>query len=205
MRRGGTFRAMSPDSLVFVFDYTDPLSYLVERGLRRASESAAVPPVRRLGLEAAPPPAPLLSPLNLEWKERWAACCGELKAAGQEPEPPVIVPWTRKAHELRLFAVIHGQADDMHRALFDAFFLEGKDLGRVDVLVRLALDLGLDYGEVKAVLDIDKFTAGVEEERAEARGLQVGSTPVLLRGRDRLEGWPGQAALQTFLRIPASG
>lgn len=69
-------------------------------------------------------------------------------------------------------------------ALFDAFFVEGLDIGRIDVLVGIGTALGFDASQVKVALDLDIHTQELADisTRAGARGivaprLTLASTP----------------------------
>ena len=145
---------MNAEAPLLFFDYVDPLSYLLERELSGLLPELAVAPLCRVPLELRPPPGPMLDPESEEWTERWSASCALAADRDLHLRDPAIVPWTRKAHELVLHADSEGLGDGAHRALFDAFFLEGRDIGRVDVLVEIARSLGEDqsYGSVWFVL-----------------------------------------------------
>jgi hypothetical protein len=192
---------MSSASALFAFDYVDPLSYLVHRVLEDESVAAATPEITLAAAEVRPPPEPFLSPDDPEFLERWAVVRKEAPAHIAE-NPPFIVPWTRKAHELRKLAESKGVGREVHGAIFRAFFEDGEDIGRVDVLVRIAMDAGMDYSETKAVLDVDKFAAAVEEEGRSVRDRGVPTPPALFVGIRTLEGWEGREALLQCLTGP---
>ncbi len=177
--------------LRFFFDYVDPLSYrvqrlLIRRGLDGISHLTYHP------YELNPPPAPLLDPGGPNWHGRWEAAT----AAGGDQEPlkgPILIPWSRKAHELAAFAHEKGCFLPVHRSLFEAFFERGVDIGRVDLLVDLAAAAGLDRSEAKAVLDVDRYVDGVIRQRAEAESDGVFDVPVLDSPAGRSRGVPEEA------------
>ena len=181
----------------FWFDYADPLSFLMERTLA-ALEAETGAPVERVGLELNPPPAPLLEsgagPWLARWKEARAAAPGLALAS------PRIVPWTRKAHELALEAREQGRFEPVHRALFEAFHLHGRDLGRVDVLLEIAVRCELELSHTKAVLDVDRHTEAVESARAEAERLGVAGVPALLAADRTLSGIQDRDTILALLR-----
>ena len=53
-------------------------------------------------------------------------------------------PYTRAAHEGLEFAKDHGAGDAYNSGVMRAFFQQGEDIGRIDVLTRIASDAGLD-------------------------------------------------------------
>jgi len=177
------------------FDYVDPISYLVELELAAASSPGDLPEPERIPLEVRPPPAPLLDPEGPWWRGRWQAA---LAAGGGALVEPGILPWTRKAHELVAHARAAGLGLQAHRAVFEAMFQRGEDIGRVDVLVRIAGALGLDTTETKAVLDVDRHAQDVAALSAEAAA-SVGEPPVLSSGERVLRGFHNRDALRTFL------
>lgn len=179
-------------------DYMDPGSFLVEERLR-AVEDAVAFRVERLPWEVVPQPTPLLDPRDPAWSEYWAAMARELAADGHEIVPPRLIPWTAKAHELAMLAREKGCFDKVHQTLFRAFHLEGADLGRVDVLVALAMEAGLDLSETKAVLDVDRFAPELEAVRREGEALGVRGVPTLVLGDEVFEGIHDRVALETLL------
>lgn len=182
------------------FDLVDPLSYLLARELEAigpVTDDADAPVWRPF--ELRPPPTPLTTLSDPTLAERWSRA--REAGAGVAFAPAELVPWTRKAHELLLYAPPE-RADELRMKLFEAYLLQGRDIGRVDVLVEAARGLGLDATETKAVLDVDRHTAEVVEARAEAVAAGVSEIPVLLRGDRRLEGFHNRATLGTFLRTP---
>jgi hypothetical protein len=56
----------------------------------------------------------------------------------------------------RLDAGEHGWADYNHRVP-EAFFVEGRDIGRIDVLARLAGEVGLDEHEYRQALQTRRY------------------------------------------------
>ena len=115
----------------------------------------------------------------------------------------MFVPWTRKAHELVLHAGTHSLAQETRRAIYEAVFVEGLDIGRVDVLVTLGVRIGLDANKTKAVLDVDRYSDDIIRAREAALAAGITQVPCLVKGANRLEGFHNRHALSTFLH--ASG
>ena len=76
----------------------------------------------------------------------------------------------------------------MHDVLFKARFEDGADIGRVDVLVNLAIGLGLDLTETKAVLDVDRHADAIVTLRGQAEADGVSRASCLRIGSESLEG-----------------
>src|SRR5262245_10278666 len=146
---------MTGPAWTFFFDYVDPLSWILEREIVEL-EAEGVPPVGRHPLELRTPPASLVRPSDPLWVRRWEEATRLTEPGGFTLAKPTLVPWTRKAHELALHARAQGRFAGVHAALFRGFHQEGRDIGRVDVLVALAVTAGLNATETKAVLDVDR-------------------------------------------------
>jgi predicted DsbA family dithiol-disulfide isomerase len=177
---------------ILYFDFVDPISYVQEIELDALGSD-----VERVGFELAPPPEALRSVHD----ERWARRYEQARAFAPTVTlaPPTLVPWTRKAHELHLHAVETGRRDEVRRAIFEAYFGRGDDIGRVDRLVSLAVSLGMDRTEVKAALDVDRHQEGVSEARRAAVEAGVVDTPTLVISGKSLRGFHNRHTLGTLI------
>ena len=93
-------------------------------------------------------------------------------------------PNTLRAHRLIHFASGKGCAERVVEALFRAYFLEGQDIGHIEILAELAADVGLDQAETRQYLTEDEGTTEVRAEEHRARRLGIHAVPyfVLERG-----------------------
>jgi len=91
-----------------------------------------------------------------------------------------VTPNTRDAHRLIRRATETGDADPVVEALFNAYFIEGRDIGDAETLATIAAEAGLD-GE-----DAARFLAsrdGAEEVLAEdmsARRIGINAVPCFI-------------------------
>lgn len=184
-----------PPPTRFYHDYVDPASYLVDRSLRSLGVEA-----RRSPFEIRRPPASMIDDAD----PRWMAYLSEMEARAEAADapfrPPSLVPWTRKAHELAWHAVEAGCFAEVDERLYDAYFGQGLDIGRVDVLVEIAVASGLDGTETKAALDVDRHSARIEEERTGAVADGIRGVPTLVAGGGKLEGFHPEEEIRTFLQ-----
>jgi predicted DsbA family dithiol-disulfide isomerase len=95
---------------------------------------------------------------------------------------PPVQPRSRKALETAEHAREHGRFGKMHAALFWAFFEDGRDVGKVEVLEDIAASVGLDRESLRAVLDAGRHTAKVLEDQHLAAELGLGGVPAMLIG-----------------------
>lgn len=189
-----------PGVLKLYFDYVDPACLLLEHRLRGlAGETAFALLVEPFEISA--PPAPLFDPGEPEIVRHWE----EMEEEGERLEfrlrRPGIIPWTRKAHELASFARKKDCFQKIHDALFRAYLVEGLDIGRVDILVSVAREQGLDASETKAILDVDQEAEAVSAKREEAREAGVTQTPTLVWLGKMLSGYPDDGTLGAFLAL----
>jgi len=188
---------MTSEPTRIYFDFVDPLSYLVARELTDLTE-ADMAAVVWLPFELRPPPTPLITTSDPSLADRWRQARAEASRMGIELAPAELVPWTRKAHELMVHA--GDGSGTLRMRIWEAYLIHGQDIGRVDVLVGLARDAGLDATESKAVLDVDRYEAEVAELRGDALAADVRDAPTIVRGSRRIEGFHNRTALGTFLR-----
>jgi len=193
---------IAPPTVLFV-DYADPISWMLELEVAKLEAETGIEPVRRAPFELRPQPQPLIDTAEAWWRARWEEGAAlATRTLGIQLATPRLVPWTRKAHELRLHAEEKGLGGPTHQALFEAFLREGRDIGRVDVLIDIAGPLGLDVTEAKAVLDVDRFAASVMRARRDASGLGISEPPALASKGTVLQGFHIGDRLRTFLCSP---
>ena len=184
-------------SLVFYFDYIDPGSYLMHRQLGQLLPDGREPTLHPL--EVRPVPQELIGGTDPDWNAYGEIVAGLAREAEIRMARPKFVPWSRKAHELRLHAAEQGLASPMHEEIFSVRFQERADIGRVDVLVTAAEKVGLDPSESKAVLDVDKHRDRVVDLRREAEAAGIRRVPTLRSGAMSLEGPASIGELRHFL------
>ena len=183
--------------LVFYFDYVDPGSYLTHRQLGQVLPEG-LEPIRH-PFEVCPVPHELIDGSGPDWKAYGETVADLARDAEIQMAHPAFIPWSRKAHELRLHAAEQGLESPMHEEVFSARFREGADIGRVDILVAAAEKIGLDPSESKAVLDVDKHRDRVVDLRREAEAAGVRRVPTLRSGAMSLEGPASIGDLRHFL------
>ena len=167
---------MAPLAATVFTDFTCPFSYVTEGALARVEDEGGIAAsFRAFELHPAAARLPLGGP-EVEPVRPLA------DALGLELRRPPRAARTRKAHELARFAEGKGVGRTLRAAIFAAYFGAGRDIGRIDVLVEVAADLGLDATETRVVLDVDTFAADVARDGAEARRLGIAGTPAILLG-----------------------
>jgi predicted DsbA family dithiol-disulfide isomerase len=163
-------------------DYVCPFCYLevpvLDQIRRELGEEVAID---WRAFELRPDPAPTLDP-NAEYLHRvWNQSVYPMaKERGLSLSLPPVQPRSRKAHEAAEFAREGGLLDEMSRALFRAFFEEGRDLGDLEVLLDVGESVGLDRSDLREALEKDRYTQKVVEDEHLAQQVGITGVPALV-------------------------
>jgi predicted DsbA family dithiol-disulfide isomerase len=84
---------------------------------------------------------------------------------------------TLKAHELLHFAKEQGRQLELSERLFRAYFTEGRHVGRIDELVALATEVGLDADAAREALETGRFASAVQADIAQAGAYGINGVP----------------------------
>jgi predicted DsbA family dithiol-disulfide isomerase len=94
-------------------------------------------------------------------------------------------PNTRRAHRLIDLAYEHGCQDAVVDALFQAYFVDGRDIGDLATLIAIGSALGIPTAVVDTALVDDSGDAAIERQEHAAHELGVSGVPAFLYN-DRL-------------------
>jgi predicted DsbA family dithiol-disulfide isomerase len=92
-------------------------------------------------------------------------------------------PNTLNAHRLIHWAGIEQLQTEAVSALFQAYFVDARDIGDIDVLADLADEVGLDASVIRKLLQSDADIADLKERDAHARQMGVNSVPTFIVGQ----------------------
>jgi predicted DsbA family dithiol-disulfide isomerase len=90
---------------------------------------------------------------------------------------------TFDGHRVIHLADEHGLQDAMKERLMLAYFTEGELVSDHETLVRLATEVGLDAGEVRAMLASDRFADAVRTDELTAGRLGISAVPTFVIDR----------------------
>lgn len=166
--------------ICFYYDVVCPYSYLESHIIERAEDAGQVK-VKWLPFELRPAPRPLLEPrgdhLRVDWTRtvyRRALDLGvEIHLPRYQPRstlPLAACVWAEEAGHLRRF----------RRALYEAFFCEGRDIAVDGEIGRAAHRAGLDPDGAIAAAYSPAMIGRIGELRAEAEGAAVRGVPSVL-------------------------
>jgi predicted DsbA family dithiol-disulfide isomerase len=108
---------------------------------------------------------------------------------------------TVKAHELLHFAKAQGVQHEMEERLMSAYFTEGKHVGRIDDLVELAVEVGLNPDDTREALVSARHLADVRQDQAQAQAYGIQGVPFfVIDGQYGISGAQPPAAFENVLR-----
>jgi predicted DsbA family dithiol-disulfide isomerase len=144
-------------------DYVCPYCFLGEQVLEKALkgiEEQEQVQVEWMPFELRPYPTPTLKPeddyLQTTWKDSVYPMAEQL---GIEIYLPKVSPqpYTHLAFEGYQYAKENGVGEKYTHRMFTAFFQEHQDIGNIDVLTRLAEDIGLNEAGFRPALESRKY------------------------------------------------
>ncbi len=101
---------------------------------------------------------------------------------------------SRRAQELGKWAEALGQGDEFHLAVFQAFFVDGRNIADIAVLKEIAGTIGLDGQMAEQVLAERTFKAAVDRDWEYARTCGITAVPTfMVAGRKVVGAQPYQA------------
>jgi predicted DsbA family dithiol-disulfide isomerase len=168
---------VSSRSVTLFGDFTCPFSYFAESLLRGIDDGLEIA-TRAFELYPEPDELPPLAFTTEEW-ETIRSLASHTGIAISDVR---MRPRTRKAHEASKFASTLGKEAEMRREIFGAYFSDGWDIGRIDVLVELAGRIAIDPDELRIALDIDRHHDAVLHDLHVADRLGIRSTPTIFFG-----------------------
>jgi predicted DsbA family dithiol-disulfide isomerase len=112
---------------------------------------------------------------------------------------PAKLPFSLFAFEALEFAQDHGLALPFKTAVFEALWIEGRDIAKFSTLQAAADQVGLDSAELGRALVGQRYRRRVYDGLQLARDAGVTKTPTFVLGRYRIAGWHYYEVFQTVM------
>jgi len=106
---------------------------------------------------------------------------------------------SRLAQELGSWAATKGRGMQFHRAVFESYFGEGKNISDAGVLADIAAGVGLKSDEAKRVLAERSFRSQVDADWAKSFAADVDMVPTFAAGDKKLAGMQTYADLEALV------
>jgi predicted DsbA family dithiol-disulfide isomerase len=116
---------------------------------------------------------------------------------------------TFDAHRLLHWAGLQGRQRELKHALLRAYHTRGENPGSTDVLVRCAIEAGLDAQQARDVVSTGRYAEDVRRQEAHYQRLGIDSVPsIIIDDRHLIQGGQPpevfEQALRKFSGAPAS-
>lgn len=133
--------------------------------------------------ELRPEPVPQIEPQGEYLQRVWSSSVYPLaEQLGVTMRLPPVKPRSRLAHEAAHWARARGRFDDYHAQIFRAYFERGEDIGDVEILVTLAVEIGLD-DSLRPALSSHEFLESVLADERDAAVIGVRGVPAFIANR----------------------
>ena len=106
---------------------------------------------------------------------------------------------SRLAQELGKWAETQPGGDAIHDALNRAYFVDGKNIGDVDLLLGVIESIGLSVEEARVVLESRSFKDAIDEDWEKSRNYGVTGVPTFVAGGYGVVGAQQYEALEQLL------
>ncbi len=106
---------------------------------------------------------------------------------------------SRRAQELGKWAEAQGRGKAFHDAVYHAYFVDGVNIARTEVLSALAEAAGLDGAEATKVVTEGRFAPAVDSDWERAGNLGISAVPSFLYQGRRLVGFQPYASFRKLI------
>lgn len=107
---------------------------------------------------------------------------------------------SRLAQEVGLWAETKGHGNRFHMEAFKAYFVDGRNIARKDVLLSLIDRSGLDHEEGRTIIETREFSDAVDSDWELSRAKGVTAVPSFFLGIDRLVGAQSYETLEKLMK-----
>ncbi|MBA3027257.1 MAG: hypothetical protein FP816_00355 [Desulfobacteraceae bacterium] len=106
---------------------------------------------------------------------------------------------SRLAQELGFWAESQKKGDEFHRAVFKAYFVSGKNIGNIQVLVEIARSVGFPGDDAEDVLTTRAYKPAVDMDWSLARRYNIHMVPTFVMNNHGLFGMQSYEILEGFV------
>ena len=153
--------------------------------------------IRWRAFELRPQPVPTLDPsgdyLTRVWQEHVYPLAEKM---GFTMKRPPVQPRTRLAHAAAKWAADNGRFNEYNNALFKAFFQDGLDIGKLEILLQLAEKLDMDTDGLATESQMVSYVRKVMQDEEMARQANVRAVPAYVANGKVLA-----AGVQTLVQL----
>ncbi|WP_121612688.1 DsbA family oxidoreductase [Mesobacillus foraminis] len=183
-------------------DYVCPFCFLAEKPLEEAVKGKDVE-IEWMPFELRPYPNETLKPegnyLQTTWKQSVYPMAEQMGIDIVLPEVSP-QPYTHLAFEGCQYAKEKGKGNEYNDRMLRAFFQEEQDIGDIDVLTKLAVEIGLDEGEYREALETRKYKEAHQKALEEAYSqANITAVPTFMIGDTKVSGIRSKETLEQII------
>lgn len=184
---------MKPINVLIFSDYAWPFCY-IGKGIAEKLAQEFPLEITWMGYELRPerpPHGELLSKImpGADVAQVYARFNQTGAPYGLEFNPVDFIPNTRLALMATEYAKDLGKFEEFHNRVFKAYFTEGQDIGKVEVLLALLDELGILPEQGAAAIENAEYARRLAENRAVGAPYHVVGLPTfIIEGKDKIVG-----------------
>jgi predicted DsbA family dithiol-disulfide isomerase len=183
-------------------DYVCPFCFIAEKPLQEAIKGKDVN-IEWMPFELRPYPNETLEPEGDYLQSTWKNSVYPLaEKTGVNIVLPSVSPqpYTHLAFEGFQFAKEHGKGTEYNHRMFQAFFQEEQDIGDIEILTKLAEEIGLDKDAYRKALDERKYKHAHQEAIKHAvNEANITAVPTMIIGDMELKGLYSAADIEKVI------
>ena len=171
-------------------DYVCPFCLLAKKPLEEAVQGKDVE-LEWMPFELRPYPNPTLEPEGDYLQNAWSQ---SIYPMAERLGVPIVLPkvspqpHTYLAFEGYQYAKEQGKGNDYNDRMLRAFFQEEQNIGDIDVLTKLAGEIGLDQVQYRDALETRKYKEVHQAGLKEAYGTNITAVPAFIIGDSQVAG-----------------
>lgn len=193
---------MDEHKMIVYFDYVCPYCLIAEQTIMDGARENAIE-VEWRAFELRPYPNDTLRPedqyLSMIWPRSVYPMARRLDVPIKLPSISP-QPYSHTAFEGMVYAREHDLQDPYNARVLRAFFQKDLNIGDIDVLARIAGEVGLDSDDFRAALVERRHAEAHRAALAQAGADDITSVPTVMFGGRRLPGVPSRAQLDDLIR-----
>lgn len=187
--------------LTVFYDYTCPFCYITSKNLETLSSEFDLD-IEWRGIEIHPeyPGEGQKGSKSLKSLKTAESIKGAAKESGMEIRLPGFRTNSRLSLEASEFAKIRNRFTAFHSLIYEAYFVERKNIGDIEIVLQAGEAAGLDGKELEECLTSRMMFHKVEENKKAAQSYMVTGVPTLIMGNFPVYGNQSPETLRLMIR-----
>ncbi len=172
---------MEPINVIIFSDYLCPFCFIAKEIVKRIEKNYDINLIwRPFDLH---PVRSMIPPMDSPYiKMAWQSVQRLAKENQIEIKLPNYISLTRKALETAEFAREYSVFNKCHERIFNAYFLEGKDIEKEETLIEIIVDLDLDPEELKEKWKEETYYPIIKNSIRELHSVGITAVPAFFIG-----------------------